>query len=101
MSRPDRAQPGTTPAKASASLSNRRGGPWHFSEAVSGLSASTAGKRFGSRPRGKSLRVTGNHVKPENQKYFAFPEVQTSLYVSPSRPGKRGVGRRHERGAGC
>src|ERR1700704_4979200 len=27
-------------------------------------------------PTGKSLRIYRNHVKPQNKKYFAFPEGQ-------------------------
>ena len=51
-------------------------------------------------PTGKSLLVFGKHVKPQNKKYFAFPEGRNSAYLLPSRPDKRGVGHRHERGTG-
>ncbi len=39
-------------------------------------------------------------VKSVPKKYFGFPELQIKLYVSPSRPIKRGVAQRHQRGAG-
>jgi hypothetical protein len=29
---------------------------------------------------GKALLIFGNYVKPQNKKYFAFPEMQTGLY---------------------
>ncbi len=44
-----------------------------------------------SSPTGKSLLGFGNRVKPNNQKYFAFPEGQIRAHLSPSRPDKRGV----------
>jgi hypothetical protein len=51
-------------------------------------------------PTGKLLLVIGNRVKPQNKKYFAFPEGRNRAYLLPSRPGKRGVGRRYQRGTG-
>jgi hypothetical protein len=42
-------------------------------------------------PTGKSLPILRNRVKPQNKKYFAFPEERTVAYLSPSRPDKRGV----------
>jgi hypothetical protein len=30
-------------------------------------------------PTGKSLLIYGNRVKPQNKKYFAFPEVKIGL----------------------
>jgi hypothetical protein len=60
-----------------------------------------AGAQIG--PTGKSIPIFGNNVKlknSENQKYFAFPEAKSVAHLSPSRPGKRGVGHRHERGTG-
>ncbi|WP_212296072.1 hypothetical protein, partial [Bradyrhizobium sp. AUGA SZCCT0160] len=53
-------------------------------------------------PTGKSLLFYGNHVKPKisvNQKYFPFYLTQISAHLSPSRPGQKGVGRRHGRWA--
>jgi hypothetical protein len=49
-------------------------------------------------PTGKSLLIYRKRVKPQNQKYFAFPEEQLVAYLSPSRPTQRGVGRRHDEG---
>jgi hypothetical protein len=40
-------------------------------------------------PTGKSLLIDGIRVKPQNKKYFAFPEARTVAYLSPSRPDKR------------
>jgi hypothetical protein len=42
-------------------------------------------------PTGKSLPICGNRVKPQNKKYFAFPEGRNKAYLSSSRPDKRGV----------
>jgi hypothetical protein len=39
-------------------------------------------------------------VQSPLQKYFCFSEVQIRLHDLPSRPGKRGVGHRHERWGG-
>jgi hypothetical protein len=50
---------------------------------------------------GKSLLFYGNHVKPKisvNQKYSCCRPTQISAHLSPSRPIKRGVGRRHDEG---
>jgi hypothetical protein len=44
-------------------------------------------------PSGKSLLVFGNHVKPQNKKYFAFPEGRNRAHLLPSRPGTRGASR--------
>ncbi|MET3839325.1 hypothetical protein ABIE49_001403 [Bradyrhizobium sp. OAE829] len=52
-------------------------------------------------PTGKSLTIYVNRVKPQNQKYFCLPEGKTEVCVWPSRPGQKGVGRRHGRWAGC
>jgi hypothetical protein len=44
-----------------------------------------------SNPTGKSLPIFGSHVKPQNKKYFAFPEGQIrgiSIAI-PSRPEGR------------
>ena len=50
---------------------------------------------------GKSaILIYGNPVKPQIKKYFAFPEMQTGLYPTPSRPDQRGARDRHERGTG-
>ena len=32
-------------------------------------------------PTGKSILIYGNHVKPKNKKYFAFPEWQIRAYI--------------------
>jgi hypothetical protein len=53
-----------------------------------------------SNTTGKSLLIYVNRVKPQNKKYFAFPEARTVAYLLPSRPDKRGARDRHERGAG-
>src|SRR4029079_3988986 len=53
------------------------------------------------RPTGKSLPIYGNPVKPQNKKYFAFPEMQirTIFTAIPSHSeGRRPSSRR---GAGC
>jgi hypothetical protein len=42
-------------------------------------------------PTGKSLLIFRNGVKPQNKKYFAFPEGQNRAYLLPSRPDQRGV----------
>jgi hypothetical protein len=53
-------------------------------------------------PTGKSpLLIFGNSVKPQNKKYFAFPEEKIRAHLSPSRPDKRGVGHRHDEGRGA
>ena len=52
-------------------------------------------------PTGKSIPIYGNSVKLQIKKYFAFPEGQISDCIRPSRPGQKGVGRRHGRWAGC
>ena len=52
-------------------------------------------------PTGKSIPIIGIDVKPRNKKYFAFPEGQISDCIHLSRPGQKGVGRRHGRWAGC
>src|SRR3954465_4712125 len=40
-------------------------------------------------PTGKSLPIYGNCVKPQNEKYFAFPEGQIRTISPPSRPAQR------------
>jgi hypothetical protein len=41
-------------------------------------------------------------VKPQNQKYFSFPEFRFPLYIARPVPLRRGVAHRHETlGAGC
>jgi hypothetical protein len=52
-------------------------------------------------PTGKSLRIIGNRVKPQNQKYFCFRSPQITSKSSLSRPTRGAIARRHERGAGC
>ena len=42
---------------------------------------------------GKSLLIYGNRVKPQNKKYFAFPEGQIRAHLWTSRPGTRGASR--------
>ena len=54
-----------------------------------------------SSPTGKSFLFYRICVKPRNKEYFAFPEGQISGSFCPSRPGQKGVGRRHGRWAGC
>ena len=54
-----------------------------------------------SDPTGKSLLVFGSRVKPQNKKYFCFPEGKSGVCICPSRPGQKGVGRRHGRWTGC
>jgi len=51
--------------------------------------------------RANQVPIFGSRVKSRKQKYFAFTENQSGAYLSSSRPGKRGVGHRRERGAGC
>src|SRR4051812_12492916 len=64
-------------------------------------SPSRGGKRLRQySPTGKSLLLFGNHVNPQNKKYFALSEGQISASFCPSRPGQKGVGRRHGRWAG-
>jgi hypothetical protein len=41
-------------------------------------------------PSGKSLLIFGNRVKPQNQKYFAFPEGQISGIGSANPAHTRG-----------
>src|SRR3977135_1382356 len=48
--------------------------------------------------RANQFRFTESGVKPRNQKYFAFPEMRNRVYLSPSRPTQKGVGRRHDEG---
>jgi hypothetical protein len=42
---------------------------------------------------GKSLLIVRNRVKPQNQKYFAFPEVKIMALIRPTRPTRGGVSR--------
>ena len=51
-------------------------------------------------PTGNQIPIIGICVKPQNKKYFAFPEMKTGLYPPPSRPDQRGARDRHERGTG-
>jgi hypothetical protein len=64
----------------------------------SGLVLRTPRNDGKSCPTGKSLLVYRNRVKPQNKKYFAFPEGQIRAYLLPSRPAQRGVGQRHDVG---
>jgi hypothetical protein len=48
----------------------------------------TCGDVRQSNPTGKSLLIVGSRVKPQNKKYFAFPEGRNRAYLSPSRPEK-------------
>src|SRR3977135_3335880 len=48
--------------------------------------------------RANHFRFTEDGVKPQNKKYFAFPEMKNGVYLSPSRPTQKGVGRRHDEG---
>jgi hypothetical protein len=44
---------------------------------------------------GKLLLIYGNRVKSQNQKYFAFPEMQIRVLVSPTRPARGAFRDRH------
>ena len=45
---------------------------------------------------GKSLLLIGNYVKPQNKKYFAFPEVKIMALIRPSRPTRGAFRDRHD-----
>ena len=71
---------------------------------AAGAARKAAGGNRASRqisPTGKSLPIYGIRVKPRNKKYFLLPEVKSGVYIWPSRPGQKGVGRRHGRWTGC
>jgi hypothetical protein len=53
-------------------------------------------------PSGKSLPIFRNRVKPQNQKYFAFPEMKIMALVASSRPARGAFRDRHDAlGWGC
>jgi hypothetical protein len=51
---------------------------------------------------GKSIPIFRNRVKPQNQKYFAFPEMQIMALIPSSRPTRGAFRDRHDAlGWGC
>jgi hypothetical protein len=51
-------------------------------------------------PTGKSLPIYRTRVKPQNKKYFAFPEERNRAYHSHPVPVRGAYHDRHERGTG-
>jgi hypothetical protein len=45
---------------------------------------------------GKSLPIFRNHVKPRNEKYFAFPEMKIMALVASSLPTRGAFRDRHD-----
>jgi hypothetical protein len=67
---------------------------WH----ISGLKRCRTCLRCAYQSRPRRLARSGDlPVQPHLQKYFRFLQNQISFLFAPSRPGKRGVGHRHER----